>query len=125
MESGGDEWLAADKVEHAVACFAIALVASALAARSRRPILRRRSAALGSAAAFLAGSAKEAADALGLWGSAGASAKDAAADLLGLALARLALAASRSIPSSSERKRGVSTSSSSSGDEREQGVSMV
>ncbi|KAJ1258331.1 hypothetical protein BS78_10G067200 [Paspalum vaginatum] len=88
----GDEWLARDKAQHALACLLIALLGAALAGRSARPALRRRAAAVGSAASLAAGAAKEAADEAGLFGSAGASPKDAAADLLGVAAAALALA---------------------------------
>ncbi|RLM56351.1 hypothetical protein C2845_PM10G04770 [Panicum miliaceum] len=88
----GDAWMAPDKLQHALACLLISLLAAALAGRSARPGIRRRAAAVGSAASLAAGAAKEAADEAGLFGSAGASPKDAAADLLGVAAAALVLA---------------------------------
>jgi len=84
----GDAWMAPDKLQHFVACLLISLLAAALAGRSARPGIRRRAAAVGSAASLAAGAAKEAADEAGFFGSAGASPKDAAADLLGVAAAR-------------------------------------
>ncbi|KAL5199443.1 hypothetical protein ABZP36_020646 [Zizania latifolia] len=87
----GDEWLAADKLQHVLACLLIALAAAALARRSALPSLRRRAAVLGWAASLAAGAVKEAADEAGFFGSSGASPKDAAADLLGAALAALSL----------------------------------
>ncbi|WOK92130.1 hypothetical protein Cni_G00821 [Canna indica] len=91
----GDEWLAADKLEHLLACFSITLLVAALSGRSRHAFLRRRSAALGSLTALAAGTAKEVGDEIGIWRSAGASAKDAFADVLGVLLAALLLAVSR------------------------------
>lgn len=89
----GDKWLALDKYEHVLACFLITVFVSSVARRSRHPFLRRRSAMIGSIVSLTAGAAKEAGDEIGLWWeSAGASAKDAAADLVGIALANLFLA---------------------------------
>ncbi|EER89342.1 hypothetical protein BDA96_10G079600 [Sorghum bicolor] len=99
-----DEWVAPDKLQHAVACLLIALLAAALAGRSARPGLRRRAVAVGSAASLAAGAAKEVADEAGLFGSAGASPKDAAADLLGVVAAALALALLRRRRGRRERK---------------------
>uniref|UniRef100_A0A0E0AA02 Uncharacterized protein n=1 Tax=Oryza glumipatula TaxID=40148 RepID=A0A0E0AA02_9ORYZ len=87
-----DEWLAADKLQHVLACFLIALAGAALAGRSSRSPLRRRPAALGCAASLAAGAAKEIADEAGFSGSSGASLRDAAADLVGATLAAVALA---------------------------------
>ncbi|KAK3131794.1 hypothetical protein QOZ80_6AG0511580 [Eleusine coracana subsp. coracana] len=86
-----DDWLAADKLQHVLACLLISLFAAALAGRSARPGLRRRAVAVGSAASLATGAAKEAADEAGFLGSSGASPKDAAADLLGVAAAALVL----------------------------------
>ncbi|CAN6179033.1 unnamed protein product [Urochloa humidicola] len=88
----GDAWVAPDKLQHALACLLISLLAAALAGRSAHPGIRRRAAAVGSAASLAAGVAKEALDEAGFFGSAGASPKDAAADLVGVAAAALVLA---------------------------------
>ncbi|RCV20328.1 hypothetical protein SETIT_4G047300v2 [Setaria italica] len=61
----GDAWMAPDKLQHALACLLISLLAAALAARSSRPGLRRRAAAVGSAASLAAGAVKEALDEAG------------------------------------------------------------
>lgn len=89
----GDQWLAPDKYQHVLACFLITVFVSFVARRSRHPLLRRRSVMIGSMASLAAGAAKEAGDEIGLWWeSAGGSAKDAVADLVGIALASLFLA---------------------------------
>ncbi|XP_039118405.1 probable acetate kinase [Dioscorea cayenensis subsp. rotundata] len=90
-----DPWFAPDKLEHVVACLLITLAVAFLAGRSRLPLLHRHNAGIGSIAALIAGAAKEACDELGLWASSGASARDAAADLLGVLLASLFLAVLR------------------------------
>ncbi|KAH7688289.1 hypothetical protein IHE45_03G024300 [Dioscorea alata] len=90
-----DPWFTLDKLEHVVACLLITLAVALLAGRSRLPLLRRHNASIGSIAALTAGAAKEACDELGLWASSGASARDAAADLLGILLASLFLAVVR------------------------------
>ncbi|CAL5046463.1 unnamed protein product [Urochloa decumbens] len=100
----GDAWLAPDKLQHVLACLLISLLAAALAGRSSSPGIRRRAAAVGSAASLAAGAAKEALDEAGLFGSAGASPKDAAADLVGVAAAALALALARLRRRRRERK---------------------
>ncbi|KAM0887645.1 hypothetical protein ACQ4PT_028900 [Festuca glaucescens] len=82
-----DEWLALDKLQHVLACFLIALAAAALAGRSSRPFLRRHALPLGCAASLAVGAAKEVADEARLFGSSGASLRDSAADLFGVALA--------------------------------------
>ena len=56
-----------------------------------RPLLRRYSIGIGSIASLLAGAAKEAADELGFFRSAGASSRDAVADALGVLIASLGL----------------------------------
>nr|XP_009406584.1 PREDICTED: uncharacterized protein LOC103989464 [Musa acuminata subsp. malaccensis] len=112
MEDDGDDWLAADKLEHLLACFAIAILVAALAGRSRHAFLRRRSVALGSIAALVAGAGKEAGDEIGLWHSAGASSKDAAADLLGVLLAAVFLSISRRFWPSSRREIEVAAEDS-------------
>jgi hypothetical protein len=72
-----DAWLAIDKLQHFLFCAAVA-AAAYLGARAS-PTLAAHRLLLGAAAAFAAGAAKEAGDALGLWPGA-ASARDAAAD---------------------------------------------
>lgn len=86
-----DPWLAPDKLYHVLFCFSLALLFSTLASLIPHPFLRRHSIRLGSIASLLAGAAKEAADQLGFFRSAGASAKDAVADLLGVLLASFVL----------------------------------
>ncbi|KAL1554115.1 hypothetical protein AAHA92_14709 [Salvia divinorum] len=90
MENG-DDWLAADKLYHILFCFFISVVSSLLAAGTRYPFLRRRSIWIGSLLSFAAGAAKEFADEFGYFKSAGASAKDAVADLIGILLAAVVL----------------------------------
>ncbi|XP_057968890.1 uncharacterized protein LOC131158210 [Malania oleifera] len=90
MENG-DDWLAPDKLYHFLFCFFLAFFFSALATLSRYPLLRRLSIWVGSLFSLAAGAAKEAADEVGFFKSAGASAKDAAADLLGTVTACLLL----------------------------------
>ncbi|XP_059642073.1 uncharacterized protein LOC132284029 [Cornus florida] len=96
MENG-DNWLAPDKLYHILFCFSITIIVSLLATRTRYPFLRRRSIWVGSIASLAAGAAKEAADEFGFFKSAGASTKDAVADLLGILLAALALSLSTSL----------------------------
>ncbi|XP_051119328.1 uncharacterized protein LOC127243384 [Andrographis paniculata] len=86
MENG-DDWFAIDKLYHVLFCFFVSIVFSAVSSRSRRPFIRRRSSWLGSVASLAAGAAKEFADEFGYFKSAGASAKDAVADLVGILLA--------------------------------------
>ena len=92
----GDEWLARDKLEHVLFCFSITIIFSLLASRTRYSFLRRRSIWFGSVVSLAAGAAKEVADEIGFFMSAGASAKDAVADLLGIVLAVLLLSLSKS-----------------------------
>ncbi|KAL0922048.1 hypothetical protein M5K25_006008 [Dendrobium thyrsiflorum] len=100
-----DPWLAADKLEHLIACFFITVLVATLARRSHRSFIRRRSVALGSVTALAAGAAKEAGDEIGLWKSAGGSVRDATADALGVALAAAVLALADSLKLSGQRRR--------------------
>ncbi|KAJ4754360.1 hypothetical protein LUZ62_088765 [Rhynchospora pubera] len=109
-----DEWWALDKAQHLLACLLITLLVAALAGRSRHAFLRRRSAAIGSVASLFAGAAKEAGDEIGLWRSAGGSAKDAVADLLGVVLALIVIDLWRRWVRSTRRRRG-----------EDEGLSMV
>ncbi|KAI3935161.1 hypothetical protein MKW92_005631 [Papaver armeniacum] len=82
MESG-DDWLALDKLYHVLFCFFISILVSitiAITATTRYPFLRRWSIWIGSSG-----------DEIGLWKSAGASTKDAIADLFGILLAYLSM----------------------------------
>ncbi|KAK6915116.1 hypothetical protein RJ641_020233 [Dillenia turbinata] len=83
----GDSWFARDKIYHVIFCFIISLTVSTLSSLTPYPFLRRRSIWIGSLASLSAGAAKEAADELGFFHSAGASSKDAVADLLGVLFA--------------------------------------
>ncbi|KAK9130444.1 hypothetical protein Sjap_010931 [Stephania japonica] len=96
MENNGDdEWLALDKLEHVLFCFIVSIFVASLASLTRFSLLRRWSIWIGSLASIAAGAAKEAGDEIGLWHSAGASSKDAVADLLGAAIAAVVLSAWR------------------------------
>ncbi|KAI4329388.1 hypothetical protein L6164_021656 [Bauhinia variegata] len=86
-----DPWLAPDKVYHFLFCFSLTIFFSTLATLIRYPFLRRHSIGLGSIGSLLAGAAKEAADALGYFRSAGASLKDVVADVIGVLVACLVL----------------------------------
>ncbi|KAL2539367.1 hypothetical protein Adt_00345 [Abeliophyllum distichum] len=90
MENG-DNWLALDKLYHLLFCFFISTTVSLLAARNPYPFIRRYSIWIGSIVSLVSGAVKEFADELGFFRSAGASTKDAAADLLGVLLAAFAL----------------------------------
>ncbi|OVA03172.1 hypothetical protein BVC80_7201g3 [Macleaya cordata] len=100
-----DDWLALDKLYHVLFCFFISIFVSALANRTRYPFLRRWSIWLGSLVSMAAGAAKEAGDEIGLWKSAGASTKDAIADLFGILLASLSLSLYKFFFSSSIKKQ--------------------
>ncbi|XP_028782581.1 uncharacterized protein LOC114738690 [Neltuma alba] len=91
-----DPWLAPDKVYHVLFCFTLTIVFSTLAILTRYPFLRRHAIWIGSIASLLAGAAKEAADELGYFRSAGASARDAVADVVGVLLASFVLSVFRS-----------------------------
>lgn len=93
MENG-DDWVAVDKVYHILFCSALTLIFSALANRTRYPFLRRYSVWVASILSLAAGAAKEVADES--FKSAGASPKDALADLLGVLIACLALSLRKS-----------------------------
>ena len=86
-----DPWFAPDKLYHLLFCFSLTLLFSTLAARTPYPFLRRHSIRVGSVLSLLAGAAKEFADELGFFRSAGASAKDAVANFLGVLIGSLLL----------------------------------
>ena len=86
-----DPWLAPDKLYHFLFCFFLTILFSTLASLSRYSFLRNHSIRVGSILSLVAGAAKEAADQLGIFPSAGASARDAVADLLGVLIAAMAL----------------------------------
>ncbi|KAF8064790.1 hypothetical protein N665_1166s0005 [Sinapis alba] len=90
-DGGEDPWLAPDKFYHVIFCFTISLLFSTLASLSRYSFLRRHSIWIGSSFSLAAGAAKEAADQFGIFPSAGASARDAVADAIGVAIAALLL----------------------------------
>ncbi|KAI3959738.1 hypothetical protein MKW98_018838 [Papaver atlanticum] len=108
MESG-DDWLALDKLYHVLFCFFISILVSttiAITATTRYPFLRRWNIWIGSLVSMSAGAAKEAGDEIGLWKSAGASTKDAIADLFGILLAYLSMLFYSSFFTSSFKKPG-------------------
>ncbi|XP_047314668.1 uncharacterized protein LOC124918678 [Impatiens glandulifera] len=105
MENG-DDWLAFDKLQHILFGFFIAVFVSLLVRRTRYPLLRRRSIWIGCISSFFAGAAKEIADEFGFFNSAGASIKDAVADLVGILLAAVILSCFK--PISSKMKSDVS-----------------
>ncbi|KAI7731397.1 hypothetical protein M8C21_011508, partial [Ambrosia artemisiifolia] len=88
MENG-DDWLAHDKLQHFLLCFSITIIVSFLASRTKYSLLRHRSTSLASLLSLTAGAAKEFADELGFFQSAGASVKDAVADIIGVVVAVL------------------------------------
>ncbi|XP_010459125.1 PREDICTED: uncharacterized protein LOC104740275 [Camelina sativa] len=93
VHGGGreDPWLARDKLYHVIFCFSISVVFSTLASLSRYSFLRRHSIWIGSAFSLSAGAAKEAGDQFGIFPSAGASARDAVADAIGVVIAAMVL----------------------------------
>ncbi|CAI9113899.1 OLC1v1014599C1 [Oldenlandia corymbosa var. corymbosa] len=95
MENG-DDWFALDKLYHLVFGFCTAIVFTLFANRTRYAFIRTRSIWVGSILSLLAGAAKETADEMGYFKSAGASVKDAVFDLLGTLMAALALSIFRS-----------------------------
>ncbi|KAH7857692.1 hypothetical protein Vadar_015432 [Vaccinium darrowii] len=103
----GDDWLASDKLQHVLFCFFLAIAFSLLASKTRYPLLRRRSIFFGSAVSLAAGAAKEVADEFGFFKSAGASFKDAVADLVGIVFAVLILSLSKSLSLRFKRDRSV------------------
>lgn len=86
-----DPWLAPDKFQHIIFCFSLTLLFSALASCSRHPLIRTYYLWVGCILSLLAGAAKEAADHLGFFSSAGASFKDAIADVIGVLIGMLVL----------------------------------
>ncbi|XP_050379345.1 uncharacterized protein LOC126796659 [Argentina anserina] len=86
-----DPWLGRDKLYHFLFCFSLTLLFSTFAARTPYPFLRRHSIRVGSLLSLSAGAAKEFADELGFFHSAGASARDAVANLFGVLAASLLL----------------------------------
>lgn len=104
---GTDDWLARDKIYHVIFCFSINVVVSLLASHSRYSFLRRRSIFLGSILSLAAGAAKELADQLGFFQSAGASSRDAVADLFGIILAVLVLTVSQRRRKASSQVEGL------------------
>ncbi|KAF2321498.1 hypothetical protein GH714_000142 [Hevea brasiliensis] len=101
----GDPWLAPDKLYHVLFCLFLTVFFSKLASLARYSFLRRHSVPVGSILSLAAGAAKEAADQFGFFPSAGASAKDAAADLLGVLIAAFALSISKT-PDGSDSGQG-------------------
>ncbi|PWA79766.1 hypothetical protein CTI12_AA203070 [Artemisia annua] len=91
MNNNGDDWLATDKIQHFVLCFLITIIISILASRTRYSLIRRHNISIGCIVSLTVGAAKEAADELGFFKSAGASAKDAVADIVGVFVAVLCL----------------------------------
>ncbi|KAE9585815.1 hypothetical protein Lal_00009975 [Lupinus albus] len=86
-----DPWLGADKLYHFLFCFSLTILFSSLASFTPFSLLRRHSLLFGSLSSLLAGAAKEAADHLGYFHSAGASSRDFIADLIGVLIAFSAL----------------------------------
>lgn len=90
MENG-DEWLALDKLQHFLFSYFLTVIFSHLATRTPHSFIRNRSIWIGSAVSLAVGAAKEVADEMGYFRSAGASFKDAVSDLLGTSVAALSL----------------------------------
>ncbi|XP_021906398.1 uncharacterized protein LOC110821030 [Carica papaya] len=86
-----DPWFAPDKLYHVLFCLSLSFFFSLLASLTRYMFLRRNSIWIGSILSLAAGAAKEAADHMGIFPSAGASAKDAVADVIGVLIAALVL----------------------------------
>ncbi|KAI4355813.1 hypothetical protein L6164_004552 [Bauhinia variegata] len=106
-----DPWLAPDKLYHVLFCFSLTIFFSTLASLSRYSFLRHHAIGLGSICSLLAGAAKEAADELGYFRSAGASVKDAVADVIGVLIASFALSVFSCSPRASTetgQARGIS-----------------
>ncbi|CAM8910595.1 unnamed protein product [Rhodiola kirilowii] len=110
----GDDWLAVDKLYHVVFGFVLVLLVSVPAMRSRYSFLRRYAIQLGCMASMLAGAAKEAADEIGIFRSAGASSKDAFADLIGVGIASLLLLICKRMSRSVVGQQSARSSSSAS-----------
>lgn len=90
-DNNEDPWLAPDKLYHVLFCLSLTLLFSKLASLARYPFLKRHSIRVGAILSLFAGAAKEAADQIGLFPSAGASSKDAVADIIGVLIAVAAL----------------------------------
>ncbi|KAL8155709.1 uncharacterized protein LOC141665513 [Apium graveolens] len=95
IPTGTDDWLARDKIYHVIFCFSINVAVSLLFSQSRYSFLRRRFIFLGSVISLAAGAAKELADQLGFFHSAGASSRDIVADIFGVILAVIVLSVSK------------------------------
>lgn len=95
-DNNEDPWLAPDKLYHVLFCLSLTLLFSKLASLTRYPFLKRHSIRVGAILSLFAGAAKEAADQIGLFPSAGASAKDAVADIFGVLIAAAALSMHKS-----------------------------
>ncbi|CAK7336291.1 unnamed protein product [Dovyalis caffra] len=95
-DSDDDPWLAPDKLYHVLFCLSLTLFFSKLASLTRYPFLKRHSIRVGAFLSLFAGATKEAADQIGLFPSAGASAKDALADVIGVLIAVAALSMCKS-----------------------------
>lgn len=105
MEDDDDPWLAPDKLYHFLLCFTLTILLASLALHTRYPFIRRHSILIGSVLSLFAGAAKEVADELGFFKSAGASTRDAIADLIGVLFASFLLHALRfSIRSSGNKE---------------------
>ncbi|KAL5698878.1 hypothetical protein ACHQM5_029857 [Ranunculus cassubicifolius] len=102
-----DEWLAIDKLEHILFCFTISIFISTLLNQSRYSFLRKHSISIGSLISIAAGAAKEIGDEIGLWNSAGASFKDAIADLLGTLMAAILLRILRNFSTVSDETKAI------------------
>ncbi|KAJ6713115.1 GOS-28 SNARE- RELATED [Salix purpurea] len=90
-DNNEDPWLAPDKLYHVLFCLSLTLLFSKLASLARYPFLKRHSIRVGAILSLFAGATKEAADQIGLFPSAGASSKDAVADIIGVLIAVAAL----------------------------------
>ncbi|EOA37468.1 hypothetical protein CARUB_v10011590mg [Capsella rubella] len=89
VQGGGeDPWLAPDKFYHVIFCFSISILFSTIASLSRYSFLRRHSIWIGSAFSL----------------SAGASARDAVADAVGVVIAALVLFLWKSRSESSQKR---------------------
>lgn len=87
----GDEWLALDKLQHFLFSFFLTIIFTLLATRAPYSFIRNRSVWFGSVVSLIVGAAKEVADEMGYFRSAGASSKDAVSDLFGTSVAAVAL----------------------------------
>ncbi|XP_050232741.1 uncharacterized protein LOC126681275 [Mercurialis annua] len=95
LNNDQDPWLAPDKLYHILFCLSLTLFFSKLASLTRYSFLHKYSIQIGSILSLAAGAAKEAADHFGFFPSAGASFRDAVADLVGVLIAAFALSICR------------------------------